>query len=70
MIALESKGRADAKGKNNSAKAQMSLPTNVVPALSGNVTPTIQLLTSDGFCVSVTVAVTKDDGLQYKAQKK
>jgi hypothetical protein len=38
--------------------------------LTGDSTPTIQLHTSYGFCATATVAVTKDDGLQYKAQKK
>jgi hypothetical protein len=65
-----SKGKADAKGKNNSTKAQSALPIGVVSNLTGNVAPTIQMLTSNGFCVSAVVTPTKDDGLQYKAQKK
>jgi hypothetical protein len=65
------KGKASAKGKNNPAKGQVSLPTGVVGALAGNNTPTIQMSTSDGFCVTATITEVKtDDGLQYKAQKK
>lgn len=65
------KGKADGAGKNNAAKGQTVLPTGVVAALSGNGNPTIQLLTSDGLCIGATISnVTKDDGVQYQAQKK
>lgn len=65
------KGKASAAGKNNAAKGLSGLPVGVVAALSGNLHPTIQLVTSDGFCVGATMTVVKkDDGLQYKAQKK
>lgn len=65
------KGKADAAGANDAAKGQNSLPAGVVAALSGNAHPTIQLVTSDGFCVGATMTeATKDDGLQYKARKK
>jgi len=65
------KGKADAAGANNAAKLQTALPTGVVAALSGNMHPTIQLVTSDGFCVGATMTeVTLDDGLQYKAKEK
>jgi hypothetical protein len=65
------KGKADAKGKNNAAKGQSSLPDGIVIQLAGNQTPTIQMLTSDGFCVGATMTeVSKDDGVQYKAKKK
>jgi len=65
------KGKVDAAGANKAAKAQTGLPTGVVAALSGNMHPTIQLVTSGGFCVGATMTdVTLDDGLQYKARKK
>jgi hypothetical protein len=65
------RGKADAKGKNNPTKGQASLPTGVVADLTTNVTPTIQMITSDGFCVSATMTqVKKDQNNQYKAQKK
>jgi hypothetical protein len=63
------RGKADAKGKNNPTKGQASLPTGVVADLTTNVTPTIQMITSDGFCVSATMTqVKKDQNNQYKAQ--
>ena len=47
------------------------MPTGVVAKLSGLVAPTIQLVTDDGLCLPATMtAVQKDDGAQYKAQKK
>jgi hypothetical protein len=65
------KGKAQVQGKNNSKNGYQSLPTGLAAALSGNTTPTIQLVTSDGFCVGATMnKVNKDTGQQYKAQKK
>jgi cysteine-rich repeat protein len=65
------KGKADVSAANNAAKGQTALPTGVVAALSGNVHPTMQLVTSDGFCLGATMTeATKDDGLQYQARKK
>jgi hypothetical protein len=65
------KGKGSVSGKNNPKKGQTALPIGVVGALTQNATPTIQLVTSDGFCVSATITeVKKDDGLQYQAQKK
>ncbi len=65
------KGNASAQGKNNSGKGLTALPTGVFAALTGDTNPTIQLVTSDGFCVSATMTdVTKDEGGQFKAQKK
>jgi hypothetical protein len=65
------KGKADVAGANNAAKSQTSLPTGVVAALSGNTHPTMQLVTSDGFCLGATMTeTTTDDGLEYKARKK
>ena len=65
------KGKATAQGKNNPKKGQTSLPAGVVATLTGNAAPTIQMLTSHGFCVGATMTeIKKDDGLQYKAQKK
>jgi len=65
------KGKASAQGKNNAAKNQTSLPTGFAAALTGNTSPTIELVTSNGFCVGAKMnTVKKDDGQQYKAQKK
>ncbi len=65
------KGKADATGKNNAAKGQTALPSGVVSQLTGNVAPTIQLLTGDGLCVEATMnQVKKDKGMLYKAQLK
>ena len=65
------KGRASAAGANNASKGQAALPTGVVAALSGNTSPTIQLVTSDGFCLGATMTeVMRDDGLHYRARKK
>jgi hypothetical protein len=65
------KGKASAQGKNNTDKGLSSLPTGLVTALGGNLTPTIQLVTNGGLCVGATMnKVGKDDGQQYKAQKK
>jgi len=65
------KGKASAQGKNDVAKGLTRLPTGLVAALTGNTTPTIQLVTSDGLCVGAKMnKVGKDDGQQYKAQKK
>jgi CSLREA domain-containing protein len=65
------KGNADAKGKNNSAKAQTALPQGVVAKLTGNIAPTIEMSTSDGFCVTATMnGVKKDTSTRYSAQLK
>ena len=65
------KGKASARGKNDAAKGLTSLPTGLSAALTGNKSPTIELVTSDGFCVGATMnKVVKDVALQYKAQKK
>ena len=69
--AAAGKGKASAAGKNDAPKGITSLPTGLVAALTGNTAPTIQLVTDDGLCVAATMnKVGKDDGLQYKAQKK
>jgi hypothetical protein len=65
------KGKASAQGKNNAGKGLTSLPTGLSAALTGNTSPTIELVTSDGLCVGATMnRVVKDEGQQYKAQKK
>ncbi len=65
------KGKADAQAANNAAKGQTALPSGLVAALSGNFHPTVQLVTTDGFCVGATMTeATKDDGLSYDARKK
>ncbi len=65
------KGKARAQGKNDAAKGLTSLPTGLAAALAGNTSPTIELVTSNGLCVGATMnTVSKDNGQQYKAQKK
>jgi hypothetical protein len=65
------KGKASAQGKNNKAQGLTSLQTGLSAALTGNKSPTIELVTSDGFCVGATMnKVVKDVAQQYKAQKK
>ena len=65
------KGKASAQGKNNASKGLVSLPTGLSAALTGNMSPTIELVTSDGLCVGATMnRVVKDAAQQYKAQKK
>ena len=65
------KGQAAAQGKNDAGKGLSSLPTGLVGALTGNTAPTIELVTNDGLCVGATMnKVTKDEGGQYKAQRK
>ena len=65
------KGKADAKGGNNASKGQLSLPVGIVAQLTGNLAPTIEMTTSDGFCVSATMSeVTKGDASRYAARLK
>ena len=65
------KGKASAQGKNNAANGLTSLPKHLSAMLTGNTSPTIELVTSDRFCVRATMnKVVKDAALQYKAQKK
>ncbi len=65
------KGKAAAAGKNNASKGQSALPTGIVAQLTGQSMPTVQLVASDGACVTATMnEVKKDDGLAYQAQKK
>jgi len=58
------------KGKNNAAKNQTSLPTNVVAEMTGSLQATIQLFGSDmPNCYSATLNdIQKDDGVQFKAR--
>jgi hypothetical protein len=65
------KGKASAQGKNDVGKGLTSLPTGLAAALMGNTSPTIELVTSNNFCVGAKMnTVKKDTGQQYKAQKK
>ncbi len=65
------RGKADAKGRNNVGKGQTALPAGVVDRLSGQSAPTVQLVTDAGFCLTATMTdVRRDDGLQYKAEKR
>lgn len=65
------KGKAGAAGANDAKKGRLALPTGIAAALAGHAHPTIQLVTSDGFCVGATMTeVKKHDGVEYRAQKK
>ena len=65
------KGKASAQGKNNASKGLTSLPTGLSAALTGNTSPTIELVTSDGLCVGAKMnRVVKDAAQLYKAQRK
>ncbi|HKB41783.1 MAG TPA: IPT/TIG domain-containing protein [Gemmataceae bacterium] len=65
------KGEASAQGKNNASKGLTSLPTGLSAALTGNTSPTIELVTSDGLCVGAKMnRVVKDAAQLYKAQRK
>lgn len=69
--ATAGKGKASATGKNNAAKGLNSLPTGLASALALQAAPTVQLHTTDGFCVSATMnAVKTDDGSSYQASFK
>ncbi|RMF25698.1 MAG: hypothetical protein D6760_00365 [Deltaproteobacteria bacterium] len=62
------KGKADAKGKND-AKGPATLPVGLAASLSGNVAPTVQMITSGGLCVEATMnQVGKDTGSLYSAR--
>jgi cysteine-rich repeat protein len=64
-------GQASARGANNDAKGQLELPTGVAAALVSEQHPTMQLVTSDGRCVTATLSeVLKADGTTYKGRKK
>ncbi len=65
------KGRVSVQGRNHPLESTPLLPTGVAPALSGNLSPTIQIVTSDGLCVGATMNyVQKDDGARYTARKR
>jgi streptogramin lyase len=65
------KGKILGQAANNAAKGSQDLPTGLVAALTGNVSPTIQIVTTEGFCATATMnGVKKDDGTQYSAGKK
>ena len=49
----------------------MDLPIDVVDGLTGSTAPTIQIVTSDGFCATATMNdVKKDEPTRYSAQLK
>lgn len=55
------------KGNNNPAKGQTSLPTGIAAALQDNTNPTVQVVTSDGYCFELGIfRVIKADGLLFK----
>jgi len=65
------KGRADARGRNNAAKGRTGLPSGIVAQLTGNTTPTMQMITSNGLCLGATMnRVKKSTADTYKAQFK
>ncbi len=70
IVTGEYRSKAAAKGSNNATKGQSALPVGVVAALAGSVSPTVQLHTSAGFCVSADYfSVTRDDGRQFQARQ-
>jgi len=61
-------GKILAKGGNLFRKRRL-LPTGVVGKLNGNLHPTVQMLTRDGFCAGATMnEVLTDDGIRYTAR--
>jgi hypothetical protein len=63
-------GKADAAAANNASRGQTALPPGIVAGLAGNTAPTVQLVTSDGFCVGATMTdVLRDEGGLYKARR-
>lgn len=66
------KGKASAAGSNSfDLGTHVYLPVGLAAALAGNVSPTIQLITTEGFCVGATMnQVTSDDGVVYGARRK
>jgi cysteine-rich repeat protein len=66
------KGKASAAGSNSVDRGtHIYLPVGIAAALAGNVSPTIQLVTTEGFCLGATMnAVKIDDGVVYSAHKK
>jgi hypothetical protein len=64
------KGKAGVKGANKASKGQTSLPTGLPVRLAGNTAPTIQMRTTDGFCITATMnRVKRDDDARYTAQR-
>jgi hypothetical protein len=65
------RSKAAIKGKNNSAKGQLALPTGVAAALTGSTSATVQLLASNvPECISVELTdVSRNDASQFKARK-
>ena len=72
LAGVAGKGKASVRGKNNSVtKWYRSLPTGVAFKLSGNTAPTIQVVTSDGFCLGATMnRVKRNEVLDYRAEFK
>jgi len=65
------KGKAYAAASNFADRGHSHLPVGLAAALAGNVSPTIQLITTEGFCLGATMnLVTSDDGVVYGARKK
>ena len=71
VAGLPGRGQASAKGRNHLLKGHTALPAGVVARIHGATNATIQFSTDAGFCATATMTeVQKDDGSQYKAQKK
>lgn len=63
------RGKASVRAANGVGHAHMDV--GLAAALAGNDSPTIQLITSAGFCLGATMnKVTADGGAVYKARKK
>ncbi len=61
------KGKALANGSNDRGKT--ALPAGMVARLTGSTAPTVQMLTTDGFCATATMnEVVTDEPTRYRAQ--
>ena len=64
-------GKVKVAAANLAPHGHEHLPIGVAAALSGNTSPTMQLVTTAGFCVGATInRVTRDDGVAYGALTK
>lgn len=61
-------GKVKLAAANVTSQGHEHLPIGVAAALAGNTSPTMQLVTTTGFCVGATInRVTRDDGVAYGA---
>jgi len=62
------KGKAALAAANFATQGHEHLPIGVAADLSGNTSPTLQLVTTEGFCLGATInKVIRDDGVAYGA---